>query len=207
MKNKKPLIALLLVAILGTVGVTFAYFTSEDTFKNIFNTKPYIMEVTDTFESPTNWTPGTTTEKKIIATNKGDVDAAVRISYEESWTDASGNTLALKDEEDRSAAIINFSDTLKDNWTISIENGKEYYYYNTIVKKGESTETLIESITFNKDVTISSEDNCVTEGNKTICTTTTSGYAGGTYTLTIKVETVQSDQYKEAWNTAVNIKK
>lgn len=207
MKNKKALFALLLIAILGTVGVTFAYFTSEDTFKNIFNTKPYVIEVVDTFESPTNWTPGTTTEKTVVATNKGEVDSAVRISYEESWTDATGTILPLKDSEERSAAIINFSNELNDNWTTSNEGGKTYYYYNAVLKKGESTKPLIESVTFNKDVTISSDNNCTKEGNKTICTTTTSGYAGGTYTLTIKVETVQSDQYKEAWNTAVNITK
>ena len=207
MKNKKPLIALLLVAILGAVGVTFAYFTSEDTFRNIFNTRPYVMEVTDTFESPSNWTPGTTTEKVLVATNKGDVDAVVRISFEEAWTDAEGKALPLKDSSNRNAAIINFSADLDTNWTKVTENGKEYYYYNTVLSKGASTKAFIESVTFNKDVTIESEDNCVTEGNKRVCTTTTSGYAGGTYTLTFKVETIQSDQYKEAWNTSVNIKK
>lgn len=91
-KNKKPLVALLLVAILGIVGATFAYFTSTDTFANVFKTKPYIMEVTETFESPENWTPGTTTNKAITATNKGDVEAAVRISYTEEWKDATNVT-------------------------------------------------------------------------------------------------------------------
>ena len=32
MKKKKSLIALLLIAIIGVVGGTFAYFTSNDTF-------------------------------------------------------------------------------------------------------------------------------------------------------------------------------
>ena len=66
---------------------------------------------------------------------------------------------------------------------------------------------MIQSVTFNPDVTISASDNCTedaTNHTKT-CTTTTSGYAGGTYTLTIKVETVQFDQYKEAWSTNVTI--
>ena len=85
MKDSKPLIALMLVAILGTVGATFAYFTSEDTFKNIFNTKSYSMEVINTFDSPSNWMPGTTTENIIVATNKGETAAVVRISYTESW--------------------------------------------------------------------------------------------------------------------------
>ena len=62
MKNrkKKSIIALLVIALLGFIGGTFAYFTSSDTFSNIFSTKPYRMEVVETFESPNNWTPGTT---------------------------------------------------------------------------------------------------------------------------------------------------
>ena len=107
-KSKKSLVALALVAVLGIVGVTIAYFTSTDTFENVFGTKPYKMEVVETFESPDDWTPGTTTDKTVVATNKGDVDAAVRVSYTEEWKDASGTTLALTDGTNR-AAIINFA--------------------------------------------------------------------------------------------------
>ena len=66
---------------------------------------------------------------------------------------------------------------------------------------------LIKSVTFNPNVTISTDDNCVenaTAHTKT-CTTTTTGYAGGTYKLTLTVETVQFDQYKTAWGTDVTI--
>lgn len=205
-KNKKSLFALLLVAIIGVVGTTFAYFTSTDTFSNVFGTKPYKMEVVETFESPSDWTPGTTTEKKIIATNKGEVEAAVRVSYTEEWKDSTGATLALTDGTNR-AAIINFSDDLSTKWTKSTENGVEYYYYKTKLAKDASTTSLIKSVTFNPNVTISTNDNCVTNSanNTKTCTTTTSGYAGGTYKLNIKVETVQYDQYKTAWGTTVPI--
>ena len=206
-KNKKSLVALLFVAILGVVGGTFAYFTSTDTFTNTFKTKPYKMEVTETFESPNDWTPGTTTDKTVIATNKGDVDAAVRVSYTEKWEDSEGNTLELKDASENAAAIINFATDLNSKWTKSTEGGVDYYYYKNKLAKNESTSSLIQSVTFNPDVTISASDNCTedaTNHTKT-CTTTTSGYAGGTYTLTIKVETVQFDQYKEAWSTNVTI--
>ena len=197
-KNKKSLFALLLVAILGIVGGTIAYFTSTDTFANVFGTKPYSMEVTETFESPNDWTPGTTTNKTIIAKNKGDVDAAVRVSYTESWVDANGDPLALKDGNDNSAAIINFASDLSTKWTKSTEGGKDYYYYKTKLTKNQSTTSLIK---------ISTTDNCVenTTAHTKTCTTTTNGYAGGTYTLTVKVETVQYDQYQTAWGTNVTI--
>lgn len=205
--NKKPMIALVLVAVLGVVGVTIAYFTSENTFENVFKTKPYKMEVVETFESPENWTPGTTTSKKVVATNKGDVEAAVRVSFTEEWKDSKDNALELKDAANNAAAIINFADDLATKWTEATENGTKYYYYNAKLAKDESTSSFIKSVTFNPAVTITPETNCVedaTAHTKT-CTTTTSGYAGGTYTLNIKVETVQFDQYKEAWGTNVAI--
>ena len=205
-KNRKPLIALLVVAILGIIGGTFAYFTSSDTFTNVFSTKPYHVEVVETFQSPTDWTPGTTTAKTIVATNKGDIDAAVRIHYTESWTDSTNNALSLKDGNDQSAAIINFVG-VGSNWIQSTEGGVNYYYYKNKIAKNQSTPSLISGVTFNPAVTISSSHNCVdndTAHTKT-CTTTTSGYAGGTYTLTFYVETVQFDQYQTAWSTSVPI--
>lgn len=206
-KSKRSLVALALVAVLGVVGVTIAYFTSTDTFENVFGTKPYSMEVVETFESPDDWTPGTTTDKTVVATNKGDVEAAVRVSFTEKWEAASGTTLALKDASNRSAAIINFASDLSTKWTKSTEGGKDYYYYKTKLAKNASTSSLIESVTFNPDVTIETSDNCVTDStaHTKTCTTTTSGYAGGTYTLTITVETVQYDQYQTAWGTTVTI--
>ena len=206
-RKKKALLTLLMVAVLGVVGGTFAYFMSEDTFTNIFSTKPYKMEVKETFQSPTDWTPGTTTSKTVIAKNTGQVDAAVRVSIEsQAWQDSLGQPLNLAvDGED--AAIINFADDLAEKWTSSVEGGKTYYYYKTKLAPGQSTSSFIKSVTFNPDVEIDSAHNCETDdtNHTETCTTTTSGYAGGTYTLDIKVETVQFDQYKNAWGTTVTI--
>ncbi len=223
-KNKKSLVALVLVAVLGVVGATMAYFTSTDTFENVFGTKAYSMEVVETFESPDDWVPGTTTSKTVVATNKGDVDAAVRISYTESWKDANDNQLPLTDSATPTpnrAAVINFASDLNTKWTKSTEGGKDYYYYKTKLAKNASTSSLIESVTFNPNVTISTNDTCtytltnntttttkptdMTTVKSVTCRTTTNGYAGGTYTLTITVETVQFDQYKTAWGTSVTI--
>jgi len=209
--SKKPLIAGILMVLIGIVGGTFAYFQSSDTFTNEFKTKPYKMQVTEVFESPENWTPGTVTNKTVIATNKGDVPAAVRVSYTESWKDSNNQTLPLKDSSDNAAAIIHFADDLNTKWTQSTEGGVKYYYYKTKIGKDVSTSSLIQSVEFNPDVAISDNSadpsRCVTDDttHTTTCTTTTTGYAGGTYTLEIKVETVQYDQYQAAWGTNVTI--
>ena len=202
-----PLVALVLVAVLGVVGVTFAYFTSTDTFKNVFCTKQYNMEVVETFESPENWTPGSETKKTVVATNKGEVDAAVRVSYTEEWKDSTGGPLSLTDSTGKRAALINFTDGYQSYWQQSVESGTTYYYYKTKLAQNASTTSLIKSVTFNPDVAIQTTDDCVDDpvAHTKTCTTTASGYAGGTYTLTVKVETVQHDQYTAAWGTEVTI--
>ena len=204
-KNKKSLVALVLVAILGIVGVTIAYFTSEDTFTNIFRAKTYQIQTYDIFESPSDWLPGTTTEKQVYVQNSGAVVAAVRISYTESWKDSNNQTLPLNDGNNVPAAIINFVDDYEENWTKVNENGTEYYYYKKALNANDLTTPLMESVTFNPNVDIGTTTNCEEDAGMTTCTTTASGYAGGTYTLTLKVETVQFNQYKTAWGTNVSI--
>lgn len=204
-KNKKPLIALLLVAVLGVVGVTFAYFSTENIFENTFKTGAYKTEAEETFTSPSNWTPGTVTEKKIKVTNKGDVDVAVRISFEEKWTAADGTELPLTDADDNRAAEI-YLDNL--HWQKYNESSGEHYYYDAKLKPTESLiEDLVILIAFNENVAINPITNCTTseDGTTKTCTSTLSGYAGATYTLNVKVETAQFDQYKNVWNTSVNI--
>ena len=207
MKNKKSLLGILLLVIVGVVGATIAYYTSSDVFENIFGTKVYKMEVYEMFESPDDWTPGTTTPKTVVATNKGNVPAAVRISYTEEWKDASGEVLPLTDNDNHHAAIIDFASDLNKKWITSVEDGKTYYYYKAKIAKDESTSSLIDSVTFNAALGIETEHICTTnsETHAKTCTTETEGYAGGTYKLVIKVETVQYDKYKDAWGTSVEI--
>ena len=146
---------------------------------------------------------GTFAYKTIIAKNTGDVEAAVRVKLVESWKDANNQTLALKDGNNNAAAIINFASDLNTKWT---KDG-DWYYYKTKLTKNQSTSSLIQSVTFNPAVTIATDNNCVEDAtaHTRTCTTTTSGYAGGTYKLDITVETVQYDQYQTAWSTSVAI--
>ena len=90
MDNKKSLIALALIVLVGVAGATFAYFTSSATLSNEFTTGTYSTSVTEEFVSPDNWTPGTVTQKKVNVTNNGSVDVAVRASYTEKWLAADG---------------------------------------------------------------------------------------------------------------------
>lgn len=227
-KSNKPLIALVLLAIIGVVGGTFAYFTSQATFANIFKTKPYSTELTEEFDAPTDWLPGQETSKKVYVTNKGDIDLAVRISYTEEWLGGDNTTKLplIQTKEDGTkvtAAVINFPS--QDDWIAHEENDDvTYYYYKDSIPKDGQTSLFIDKVTFNKDVDIeytctnfyTYSDGTTSEGatptaGKTVktttqkCNSTGQTYAGATYTLTIKIETVQYDQYKNYWGTTVDI--
>ncbi len=200
-KNKKPIIFIgLLVSVFLVVGVTLAYYTTTDTFNNEFNTGNYSIQTQEAFVSPDNWTPGTTTTKTVIATNKGNTPAAVRIKLTPSWEDKNGDPLPLTDGTNE-AAIINYSFDKDYKWIY--QDG--YYYYIRPLHENESTSTLIDSVTFNPAVTFDKTRDCDTVNGVTTCTTTFNDYAGGKYTLKIDVETAQYDKYKEIWNTNVNI--
>lgn len=198
MKNKKPLMALAGVALLGAVGGTFAYFTSSTTFENIFKSSPYSTKATETFKSPEDWTPGTTTDKTLTVENTGEVEVAVRVKLTETWTSQNGGSLALS-QDGNVAAVINFADGYDADWT---KNG-DYYYYNSNLAKGDVTTALIESVTFNEEITADvtcTEETDDTNGTVTkTCTSTGDGYDGATYTLKIDVETVQADAKDEVW--------
>ena len=207
MKSKKSLLVILLILVVGVVGLTLAYFSNTASVENTFNTKQYGTTVNEVFESPDNWTPGTTTPKTLTITNSGNVDEAVRISYRETWTSANSNTegdLELSQGNNR-AAIINFANS--SDWTKVTENNKDYYYYNYKLAPGEVTSTLLDSVTFNSAITNSS--NCTTSetatGKQVVCSSTGAGYDGATYKLVFTVETIQYDKYMSAWGTNVAV--
>ena len=194
MNNKKPIVFMsLLFTVFLALGVTLAYFTTSDTFNNEFTAGTYSIETQEAFVSPDSWKPGDTVEKTIIATNKGNTPAAVRIKLTPSWEDKNGNPLSLTDNNDNEAAVINFNSNFNDKWVY--QDG--YYYYLRPLDENESTTTLIESVTFNPAVNFDKTRDCDTVNGVTTCTTTFNDYAGGKYTLKIEVETAQYDKYKD----------
>ena len=94
-QSKLIIIIALLIATIGVIGGTLAFFQNTTTVTNTFQAQPYSTEITDTFVSPESWIPGTTTDKEVTVKNTGDVEVAVRLSYTEKWTSANGNELSL----------------------------------------------------------------------------------------------------------------
>ena len=207
MNKFKIIFIFLIILMIGIGGFTFAYFNNVNTISNLFQTKSYENTVIEEFVSPDNWIPGSTTEKSLTVTNTSSIDQAVRVSFTESWTsknsDVEGDLSLTQNGND--AVIINWTN-VKD-WMTVTENGVTYKYYKYKLEPNDVTSSLLESVTFNP--LIINDNDCsetIVNGVRNItCTSSGEGYDGATYKLVFKVETVQYDKYKDAWNTSTNV--
>lgn len=196
-KKKKGLVIVSGISVLTLLGGTLAYFTTTTNIANKFKSGLYQNEIIENFESPSNWTPGTVTNKEIIVKNTGNIPMAVRASYTEKWVNAKGEELSLKDLDNNQIAIINFgSDWVKD------KDG--YYYYGskenkTLLDSNKVTTSFINSVKFNEKVKASLNESISEDGKTVTYTSTGDGYDNATYSLIVKMETVQYDAANSFW--------
>jgi alternate signal-mediated exported protein len=198
MKSKKSLIAIITLVLVAIVGVTFAYFQSNASFVNIFNTGTYRVVTTEEFVGPENWAPGQEIPKTITSTNEGTIPAAVRASITEQWIkEIDGVETDITNQITNGTVIINLDNT--SDW---IQEGN-YYYYKYILEPGDTTKSFIKSVTLNPNMNGAT---CVASQDGLTQTCESNNPAlGATYKLTITKETVQADKYQEVWNTNVEI--
>lgn len=198
--NKKPLIAIVLIAIVGVIGGTLAVFTSQTSLSNMFSVGKYSTETEETFTPPTDWKPGQEITKQVFVRNTGDYVIAVRAKLEPQWTAADGHTHPELQYNGEDAAKINFDDTT--NW---VKGDDGYYYYIKALKKNDFTGNLIKSVTLNEHLDadafgITCSETTTGDGKKSTCTSSDNSYAGATYELKIIVETIQYDAYASTWS-------
>lgn len=196
-KRKKKLLILMGFSLFTVLGGTLAYFTTSDTILNAFSTARYGTKIVENFESPRNWTPGTTTAKEVTVKNTGTTNVAVRASYEERWVSANGKELALKDSNSHVASIIHFNT----GWE---KNSDGYFYYGTKtnltqLKPNMISTSFISGVTFNEEIQASLTKKVSEDGQVITYESTGNGYDGATYYLTIKIETIQYDYASSIW--------
>lgn len=198
-KNKKALGIAALVGGLAVIGGTFAYYADSMIFRNLFTTAEYIVDYTETFESPENWAPCAETPKTVTATNRGNIPVGVRIKIDEFWKSQSDEDLPLTvnvDGEDLHIAQINFDENNRDKWLFD----GEYYYYYRELNPGETTESLLKSVTFNCAVNFVSEDITYTQTETgVIGMSHENEYLKSKYHLNVKVQTIQRNEQYKRW--------
>ena len=225
-KNRLALLSLVSLIVIGLVAGTFAYFTNESVFENIFHTKPYSADTYEEFESPKDWKPGQEIDKTVFAKNTGEGDVIVRMTLDsETWVSANGDQLSNKMPGGvTDVAVKSFANP--SDWILDNDG---YYYYQDILAPGEETSAFLGSVTLNKDVV--NDAAAVDQNGKKFneqgfdptawdasgnylgwkdawgrlhkaYASTGDGYDGATYTLTVKVEILQADKgaMEGAWD-------
>lgn len=188
-KNKKKIAVLSSVGALTVIGSTLAYFTTSDEIINNFKSGKYQTTINESFTAPNDWAPGDTVKKEVKVTNTGDVPIAVRANFTEKWLDSNGNELSLTDNNGNTAAIINFNS----GWT---KDSDGYYYYGskankTVLDPTKDTNSFIDSVTFNSNITASLSKTVSDDGKTITYTSDGTGYDNARYILTIRIDTIQ----------------
>lgn len=149
-KRRLVLLALALCIAAVTATGTLAYFTAEETAHNVITTGylDMILHETTTGGKPfpeeglDNLMPGMVVDKVVTVENAGTVDFYLRVALDEEITPAQGVQAELN--FDHITLDIN-----EDDWTLAKDG---YYYYNSAIKAGETTEPLFTTVTFEPEM-------------------------------------------------------
>lgn len=93
-------------------------------------------------------TPDGTVTKEVSFKNDGTTDAFLRVAYVENWQkeDAEGNSVLLSNKANGTdVAVKNWTESFSGDW----QDGKDgWFYYKYVLPSGESTEKILNSVTF-----------------------------------------------------------
>ena len=135
MNKNKPIVFLLAIMLLSTVGGTIAYYYSQHVQENNFNLADYNITLEEYFPDD-EWDEDDILDKQVKITNNGNSDVLLRIAYNEIWY----NNDEILNNMYEGVAIVD------KHWTDAFLNDFVYsggwYYYNKVLKKGESVEIL-----------------------------------------------------------------
>lgn len=151
---KKRLLAAAVIAICTSMAAygTLAYFTYEDTATNVITAGDVQIDLEEWSRTPDgslvpfkdidDVLPGTDVSKIVQVKNTGGQDAWVRVSAEKSIV------LAEEAEGEVNLSLVTY-DLNTEHWT----ERDGYYYYNTVLRSGETTEPLFTTVTFSENMT------------------------------------------------------
>ncbi|MGU8456276.1 BsaA family SipW-dependent biofilm matrix protein [Clostridium perfringens] len=142
---KNNLWAVLGLSVMFVIGTTLAIW-----YQSIQHTNHLGADTikADVIENYTPSEPDGTVTKKVSFKNSGSTDVFVRVAYVETWE---------KEDQNNEKVILNNklneTDIATKNWTNDFytdwsDGGDGWLYYNYILKAGESTQEILNSVTF-----------------------------------------------------------
>lgn len=164
MNKKVQALAVSGVLTVGVIGGTLAWFTSQDSVKNPFNTASSNGEngkgikIVEEFIEPKNMLPGDEVNKDVQVKNTATYDQFIRVKLTPTFVDpTNGDRKQITQREvdgkkcelDTSKIKLNFKnlDEHKGNETWFKMEGDNYYYYIGKVAPNELTKMLLDSVT------------------------------------------------------------
>lgn len=165
MKKKILYIAAILICLSIITGGTLAYYTASDTVRNVIASGGVEVRVIEQQlvngslqpypNQPILVMPATTVSK-IVSVQSIEQAAWVRMNYTITICDADGKNMEIPTDELAKVIVIEPDDTA---WTL--ENG--WWYYNTAVKAGETTDPLFDTVAFSGPEMGNEYQNCTVE--------------------------------------------
>lgn len=133
--NKKLIILAACTVLLGSiiVGKTLAYYTAETTANNVITSGNVTVQIHESSVGSVNILPGDTVDRSVFFENIGTVPLYLRVQL----------TKRVENSELSADDCIKI-DLNEKNWTYK----EGYYYYNTPLKAGKTTEVLFTQLYF-----------------------------------------------------------
>lgn len=138
-REKRVLIASVIVAATIVAGSTFAWFTSKDEVTNRLTAKAdYGVSITENFTPPEDWTPGQEINKDVSAVNTGNVDAYMRmkLSYALKGKAIDPAGVAIAETVPENAVKIDTSANANEDWRKTYQTGELVVLAGTAVTDG-----------------------------------------------------------------------
>lgn len=169
MKKKILLLATVVMCAAIIASGTLAYFTSEDEVHNVITTNAVDIQIEEWQETenglvpypkdnPIAVMPGATVSK--IATVKNiEAEAYIRAKYEIVITKADGDIVELTPEAMSSLITLTLNE---EKWLRKDDDG-EWWYYDTPVEIGASTEAFFTEVVFDGSNITNEYQNCTVE--------------------------------------------
>lgn len=153
MKNKRSVLASVVLSGALLVVGTLAYFNQTHTVDNKLTTKGFGSDIVEQF-TPKEFNPGATVTKKVRVDNTGDYNLVARVKWEESWTRGSSTFDVVNYPDTANASAVTKGYPTNSKW---INGSDGWAYYNAVIPVAGSSENFLESITLKNSTDVVGE--------------------------------------------------
>lgn len=146
-KTRNIIICLALILLIGTIGISYAYYANQTKIENSFKTSDYNVSVAEEFYN--TWG----TKKISVINNEESTPVLLRVNYDELWSKTleDGTVLTLSNVVETESGYVNvvIKTYPSDYSTNFVDGGDGWYYYTKVLEPNESV-GLLESIALNE---------------------------------------------------------